>query len=257
MVSCIVYDNTTQIGTGDGQPLSNVTYSCIESGYTGTGNISSNPLFVDAGAGDYRLTWDSQCVDAGKLYSTEEGETDIDGNPRVLNGHVDVGADEDYPHCRPEYDDWVLLGRPDCWMTPYQCDGDADVADSGFPAYYRVYIKDMDLIVDNWQKRAEDPTLDPCADVDHEKSNFPGYYRVYTHDLDIVVANWQKQDDDLPGDCAECGRLLLAEGSETEIDFHLLAKRLEEIWLNPAAQETIDKKAWNKMLKSVLTEAKE
>ena len=31
----------------------------------GSGNISADPLFVDPGNGDYHLTADSPCVDAG------------------------------------------------------------------------------------------------------------------------------------------------------------------------------------------------
>jgi len=50
------------------------TYSDIEGGFTGTGNIDSYPLFVDPVNGDYNLTWAnypipdttmSPCIDAG------------------------------------------------------------------------------------------------------------------------------------------------------------------------------------------------
>jgi predicted outer membrane repeat protein len=42
-----------------------VSYSDIEGGYTGTGNIDTDPLFVDAANGDYHLTENSPCIDAG------------------------------------------------------------------------------------------------------------------------------------------------------------------------------------------------
>ena len=42
-----------------------VTYSDIQGGYTGTGNIDSDPLFVDAANGDYYLQPASPCIDAG------------------------------------------------------------------------------------------------------------------------------------------------------------------------------------------------
>jgi Disaggregatase related len=32
-----------------------VTYSCIQGGFTGTGNISTDPLFFNAGGGDFHL----------------------------------------------------------------------------------------------------------------------------------------------------------------------------------------------------------
>jgi len=41
------------------------TYSDISGGFTGTGNIDSDPLFVDPGNGDYHLQSISPCIDAG------------------------------------------------------------------------------------------------------------------------------------------------------------------------------------------------
>jgi predicted outer membrane repeat protein len=51
-----------------------VTYSDIQGGFTGTGNIDADPLFADPGIGDYHLTWAnfpipdstmSPCIDTG------------------------------------------------------------------------------------------------------------------------------------------------------------------------------------------------
>ncbi len=102
--------------------------------------------------------------------------------------------------------DWEALGNPGCWCTRpdgsgYQCDGDADGKDSGFPFYYRVFTGDLALIVENWKKKVRDPTLNPCADIDHRDSGFPFEYRVFTNDLAILVKNWKKTDAELPGDC--------------------------------------------------------
>ncbi len=41
------------------------TYSDIQGGWPGIGNISSDPLFVDAGSGDYHLQYNSPCIDTG------------------------------------------------------------------------------------------------------------------------------------------------------------------------------------------------
>jgi parallel beta-helix repeat protein len=69
---------------------------------TGTnGNISLDPMFRDLAAGDYRLRWDSPCVDAG----TNEGApaTDILGVLRPIDGNwdglavTDIGAYEYAP----------------------------------------------------------------------------------------------------------------------------------------------------------------
>jgi len=64
-----------------------------------------------------------------------------------------------------------------------------------------VFTGDLGILVDNWQKKANDATLNPCADIDHKDSGFPARFRVFTGDLGILVNNWQKKDAALPGDC--------------------------------------------------------
>ena len=72
--------------------------SCVISSYTllGSGNITNNPLFVNAVGGDFRLTKTSPCVRAGNNQTWMAGARDLDGNPRVWpdNGNVDMGAYE-------------------------------------------------------------------------------------------------------------------------------------------------------------------
>lgn len=68
----------------------NILYSDIEGGWSGEGDIDANPLF--AGDGDYRLTENSPCIDAG----TSEGAPveDMEGNSRPQGAEVDMGAFE-------------------------------------------------------------------------------------------------------------------------------------------------------------------
>jgi len=125
----------------------------------------------------------------------------VTGNVKVSGCTVTVGPADCFPSDFSAFNDWVALGKPDCWCTKYQCDGDADVKTSGFPFNFRVFTGDLALIVDNWKKKIDDPTLDPCADIDHKDSGFPFKYRVFTSDLAKIVASWKKKDAELPGDC--------------------------------------------------------
>lgn len=57
------------------------------------GCITNAPLFVDQAAGNFRLSATSPCIDAGdNTYTT--GAFDLDSNPRIINGTVDLGAYE-------------------------------------------------------------------------------------------------------------------------------------------------------------------
>jgi len=79
----------------DVSPGCSVTYSCLEQDVADTGNIHSDPCFVDAAGGDYHLSALSPCINAGDPdYSPGPGETDIDGEARVMCARVDMGADE-------------------------------------------------------------------------------------------------------------------------------------------------------------------
>ena len=59
-------------------------------------NLDGDPAFADQPGGDYHLTTGSPAIDAGDKDVPGLPETDFDGEPRVMNGRVDVGADE-YP----------------------------------------------------------------------------------------------------------------------------------------------------------------
>jgi hypothetical protein len=58
------------------------------------GCISVNPLFVNTNIMDYRVLKESHCVNAGVKQSWMNSAVDLDGNPRVRAGKVDMGAYE-------------------------------------------------------------------------------------------------------------------------------------------------------------------
>jgi hypothetical protein len=105
-------DGGEEIWNNDDSTIT-ITYSNIESGHPGQGNIDADPCFVDTGywdanglwvEGDYHLLEASPCIDAGDPnYIAGPNETDLDGNPRVVDGDndgnsvVDMGAYERMP----------------------------------------------------------------------------------------------------------------------------------------------------------------
>ena len=68
-----------------------ITYSDIQGGYAGAGNIDSDPLFVNPAGHDYHILSGSPCKDTG----TDAGVvSDIDGGPRPVDAGYDMGSDE-------------------------------------------------------------------------------------------------------------------------------------------------------------------
>ena len=71
-------------------------YSDFQGGWWGDGsdNIDADPCFVDFDNGDYHLQWDSPCINTGDAGGDYTDQLDIDAEPRVMTGRVDIGADE-------------------------------------------------------------------------------------------------------------------------------------------------------------------
>ncbi|NJN78829.1 MAG: hypothetical protein HC803_11335 [Saprospiraceae bacterium] len=93
VTNCIFWNNSalTQIN----RTTFNVTYSIVQGGYTGTGNLNQDPLFVDAANDNYALQASSPAVDAGNNAAIPSGiTTDLAGFDRIINGTVNMGAFE-------------------------------------------------------------------------------------------------------------------------------------------------------------------
>lgn len=96
LTNCILWKDTPQeILNSNSSPI--ISYCCIDGGYPGTGNISSDPLFVEPVDGDLHLTFRSPCKDTGDNTAVT-GIHDFEGDPRIAYGTVDMGADEFYTH---------------------------------------------------------------------------------------------------------------------------------------------------------------
>jgi len=119
LISCILADGGEEISNQDDSDIQ-IRYSNVQGGYGGDGNIDADPCFVKPGVwvdanqpdncvepndpnalwlpGDYHLLPTSPCINAGDPnYIPEPNEKDIDGESRVWQGRVDMGADEFVP----------------------------------------------------------------------------------------------------------------------------------------------------------------
>jgi hypothetical protein len=131
---------------------------------------------------------------------------------------VAVGGGEDLlPPSHPDYDEWVAVGKPDCWAYPRQCHGDADGRADGSAktGIYYVGTADLNVLIAAWQvaEQPNGPGIDSiengiCADFarDQDGSAKTGIYRVGTTDLNILIENWLvKEAPDGPGVPGDCG----------------------------------------------------
>ena len=115
LYNCTIVNNTATVGGG--VAYSNVynsvswgnstidqfvggsnQYSC-GIGYAGLNSIDTDPLLVDYGSGNYRLSSISPCIDVGFNYSwmtdpADARSKDLDGNPRIWNSIADMGTYE-------------------------------------------------------------------------------------------------------------------------------------------------------------------
>ena len=57
-------------------------------------NIHADPLFVDSENGDFHLKPSSPCINSGTADAPGLPETDFEGDPRIVGGAPDIGADE-------------------------------------------------------------------------------------------------------------------------------------------------------------------
>ncbi len=87
-----------------------VNDSDVQGGWVGTGNINTDPLFVNPATDDFHLQNGSPAIDVGNNSVIGLPSNDIDGDPRIIptGGVVDMGADEVPASCGC----WVLPSHP-------------------------------------------------------------------------------------------------------------------------------------------------
>jgi len=95
--NCILWDSGDEIANPGGWSTISITHSDVQGGYTGAGNINADPLFADLIGGDYHLQAGSPCVNTGNNLAPYLPVLDFDGETRIQECRVDMGADES-PH---------------------------------------------------------------------------------------------------------------------------------------------------------------
>ncbi|MCX6277016.1 MAG: carboxypeptidase regulatory-like domain-containing protein [Bacteroidetes bacterium] len=91
--NCIIWGNTDYFGNIANYDGNTFVNCCTDPLPDGSGNISSDPYFVDSASGNFRLLSGSPCIDAG-WDAFNNQPVDLDGNPRIFGSTIDMGAYE-------------------------------------------------------------------------------------------------------------------------------------------------------------------
>ena len=87
------FDNDQNVSYSGGVIEHSLTYPALDA-EVGTGNLSGDPLLLDAAAGDYRLKPASPCVGTGLNQPWMVTAFDLAGEARKIGARVDIGAYE-------------------------------------------------------------------------------------------------------------------------------------------------------------------
>ena len=167
VANCILWcDSQNEIYNFASTPT--VTYSNVQGGYPGTGNIDADPLFVDPDNDDYHLSPGSPCIDAGDNTAVPEGiDKDLDGHDRF----VDTPCTDDTGNGKPPI---VDMGAYEFQLFHVTCRWDLDCNGS-------VGVKDLLILLGAWG---------PCPPKEFCPADFDNTGDVGVNDLLILLGAW-------------------------------------------------------------------
>jgi len=142
--NCILWDQGNEIWNNDDSTIT-ISYSDVYGDWPGVSNIFTSPRF---GPDGYHLQPDSPCINSGEPLADYSGEVDIDGEPRVVDGCVDIGCDEFVWMGDLDYNgdvNWTDLKR---FVQDWQQTGDGRPAD--FNDDKVVNFGDFAVLAENW-----------------------------------------------------------------------------------------------------------
>jgi hypothetical protein len=93
LTNCIVYFNTAPNGTDYSDDSSLFYCATTPLPASGFGNVTNDPALANLVGDDFHLGTNSPCINSGNNASVTTA-TDLDGNPRIVSGTVDLGAYE-------------------------------------------------------------------------------------------------------------------------------------------------------------------
>jgi predicted GH43/DUF377 family glycosyl hydrolase len=131
VINCIIWDCSQPVTLADSSSTEiedtgshiTISYSDIAGGPDGViisgnnstltwgqGNIDIDPQFIDSANNNFHLSPCSPCINQGDPnYIGEPNETDLDSNPRVIGGRIDMGVYE-YPFIYDKKDEGSIQG---------------------------------------------------------------------------------------------------------------------------------------------------
>jgi len=174
IANSIVWGNTgpgttAQNGIRSAGGSTSTTYSCVQGGATGAGNVSADPQFEDVTTDDFRLKLSSPLIDAGANASVPAGTTeDLAGNPRF----VDIASTPDTGTGTPPIVDLGAYERQ-VEVTPCPADLDHDGV---------VNAADLSRLLADWGQTGGKSGFLP-ADLDQDGI-------VNAADLSMLLAAW-------------------------------------------------------------------